>query len=112
MIIKPQIAQKSLLVLLTGHALGVLAAWTVQVGIEMYRFFSSIFKASEEEADAADVKEQVSILGKKIYGATVRCSSSLIFASVGAGIGATLIRPSTGVWIGMDKYALALVKLI
>lgn len=30
----------------------------------------------------------------------MRCSASLVFASVGAGIGATLFRPSVGQWIG------------
>ncbi|KAI3445039.1 hypothetical protein Pfo_001704 [Paulownia fortunei] len=82
-----------------GHVLGVLASWIVQVGIDIYRFFSSISKA-REDSDTVDTAEQVRILKKKVYGATVRCGASLIFASVGAGIGATLIRPSAGQWIG------------
>ncbi|KAG8391226.1 hypothetical protein BUALT_Bualt01G0165800 [Buddleja alternifolia] len=80
-----------------GHFLGVLASWIVQVGIDIYRFFTSI---SKKESDTLDTQEQVEILGKKVYGATIRCGASLIFASIGAGIGATLIRPSTGQWIG------------
>ncbi|GMY30987.1 Isopentenyl-diphosphate delta-isomerase [Fagus crenata] len=80
-----------------GHFLGVAASWLVQVGIEIYRFFSSIFK---DGSDDLDKEERVKILGKKVSCATVRCGSSLVFASIGAGIGATLIRPSIGQWIG------------
>uniref|UniRef100_A0A2P2J6M4 Uncharacterized protein MANES_03G140000 n=1 Tax=Rhizophora mucronata TaxID=61149 RepID=A0A2P2J6M4_RHIMU len=82
-----------------GHFLGVVASWIVQTGIEIYRFFSRLAK-SEEESNKVDKSEQVIILGKKVTGVTLRCSASLIFASVGAGIGAALIRPSTGQWIG------------
>ncbi|XAR56778.1 hypothetical protein NMG60_11037369 [Bertholletia excelsa] len=80
-----------------GHLLGVAASWLVQVGIDVYRFFSKIFK---EEVDKVDRAEQVKVLGKKVYGTTIRCSASLVFASLGAGIGATLFRPSAGQWIG------------
>ncbi|XP_057727963.1 uncharacterized protein LOC130943893 [Arachis stenosperma] len=83
-----------------GHMLGVAASWIVQVGIDVYRFFKSILKSTDDVGDIVDKSEQVAILGQKIFIATVRCSSSLIFASIGAGIGATLIRPSLGQWIG------------
>ncbi|XP_059666548.1 uncharacterized protein LOC132312268 [Cornus florida] len=82
-----------------GHFLGVAASWLIQVGIEVYRFFSATFK-SNEEPDKVDKAELVQLLGKKVYGTTVRCSASLVFASIGAGIGATLFRPSAGQWIG------------
>lgn len=82
-----------------GHFLGILASWFVQVGIDIYRFFSSVSK-SKEETSEVDKAEQIRILGKKVYGVTIRCGSSLIFASVGAGIGAALFRPSAGQWIG------------
>ncbi|GER27703.1 cysteine/Histidine-rich C1 domain family protein [Striga asiatica] len=84
---------------LRGHCLGVLASWIVQVSIDVYRFFSSLTKSPQED-EIIDTADQLEILGKKVYGATVRCGSSLIFASIGAGIGALLIRPSTGQWIG------------
>ncbi|KAG9129033.1 hypothetical protein Leryth_016864 [Lithospermum erythrorhizon] len=84
---------------LRGHFLGVLASWMVTVGLDTYRFFSRIFR-SNEEIDRDDREEELQLLGHKIYMATLRCSSSLIFASIGAGIGAKLIRPSTGQWIG------------
>ncbi|CAA0808908.1 Unknown protein [Striga hermonthica] len=84
---------------LRGHCLGVLASWIVQVSIDVYRFFSSLTKAPQED-EIIDTADQLEILGKKVYGATIRCGSSLIFASIGAGIGALLIRPSTGQWIG------------
>lgn len=82
-----------------GHMLGVAASWVVQVSIEVYRFFRSIFKSNDEDKEV-DTPEQVRLLGQKIALTSIRCSSSLVFASIGAGIGATLIRPSLGQWIG------------
>ncbi|XP_031105065.1 uncharacterized protein LOC116009977 [Ipomoea triloba] len=73
-----------------GHCLGVLASWIVQVGIDICRLFRS----------KDDSEEKVMLLGKKVYIATVRCGASLVFASIGAGIGASFLRPSTGQWIG------------
>ncbi|KAL3832956.1 hypothetical protein ACJIZ3_007692 [Penstemon smallii] len=84
---------------LRGHFLGVLASWIVQVGIDIYRFFTSISKAIKEN-NTIDTKEELRVLGKKVNSATVRCGSCLVFASIGAGIGATLVRPSIGQWIG------------
>ncbi|XP_022716756.1 uncharacterized protein LOC111275596 [Durio zibethinus] len=81
-----------------GHLLGVAAAWLVQTGIEIYRCFSRI--TNSEESDGVNITEQTKLLGKKITGVTIRCGASLIFASIGAGIGATLFRPSIGQWIG------------
>ncbi|KAL2334249.1 hypothetical protein Fmac_015462 [Flemingia macrophylla] len=83
-----------------GHMLGVAASWLVQVGIDLYRFFSSRFKVQHQEDSDVDQTKQVGVLGQKIFIATVRCSSSLIFAAIGAGIGATIVRPSLGQWIG------------
>lgn len=54
----------------------------------------------KEGNDDLDKPERLKLLGKKVTGATVRCSASLVFASIGAGIGATLFRPSAGQWIG------------
>ncbi|KOM55820.1 hypothetical protein LR48_Vigan10g171200 [Vigna angularis] len=82
-----------------GHMLGVAASWLGQVGIDLYRFFSSSFKVQKEDNDV-DKTNEVEVLGQKIFITTVRCTSSLIFASIGAGIGATLVRPSLGQWIG------------
>lgn len=82
-----------------GHCLGVLASWVVQIGIDLYRFFTSIFKTKEEN-ETVDTKEQVRVLGHRVFGDTARCCASLICASIGAGIGATFIRPSAGQWIG------------
>ncbi|XWS51757.1 hypothetical protein CRYUN_Cryun11dG0010700 [Craigia yunnanensis] len=81
-----------------GHLLGVAAAWLVQTGIEIYRCFSRI--TNSEESDGVNITEQAELLGKKISGITIRCGASLVFASIGAGIGATLFRPSIGQWIG------------
>lgn len=86
----------------TGHFLGVLASWLVQVAIDVYGFFSKTTKPAEE-SDAIVTAEQARVLGKKVVGTTVRCVGSLVFASIGAGIGVALIRPSTGQWIGTTQ---------
>ncbi|KAK6791878.1 hypothetical protein RDI58_010959 [Solanum bulbocastanum] len=78
-----------------GHFLGVLASWFVQVGIDIWRFFKS-----KQDDDTLDGAEKMKLLGRKISIVTVRCSASLVFASIGAGIGAMMFRPTTGQWIG------------
>ncbi|XP_057790158.1 uncharacterized protein LOC131007023 isoform X2 [Salvia miltiorrhiza] len=84
-----------------GHFLGVLASWIVHVGIDIYQFLSSVSKAKKAiDTDTLDTRKQVRILRRKVSGATVGCCASLVFASVGAGIGASLTRPSVGQWIG------------
>lgn len=84
---------------LRGHFLGVAASWIISVGIDIYRSFSPMIN-SKEEVDEIDTPQKLKLLGKKVSGTTIRCGASLIFASIGAGIGATLIRPSMGQWIG------------
>nr|GFB96312.1 hypothetical protein [Tanacetum cinerariifolium] len=44
--------------------------------------------------------ERAKVLGKRVCGITVRCGASLVFASIGAGISATLLRPKTGQSLG------------
>ncbi|KAK2967269.1 hypothetical protein RJ640_004835 [Escallonia rubra] len=85
--------------LLKGHFLGVAASWLLQVGIGIYHFFSRLYK-SDEDADENDKVVQVKILVKNVCVTTVSCAVSLVLASVGAGIGATIFRPSAGQWIG------------
>nr|AFK40708.1 unknown [Lotus japonicus] len=82
-----------------GHMLGVAASWLIQVGVDLYRFIKPMFKSKDEDIDG-DKTKQVGPLAPKIVIATIRCTSSLIFASIGAGIGATIVRPSLGQWIG------------
>lgn len=84
---------------LRGHFLGVAASWIVQVGIDIYRYFSTVYSSTEETAMANNA-EEAKVLRENVSVATIRCSSALIFASIGAGIGATLFRPSAGQWIG------------
>ncbi|CAN6470637.1 unnamed protein product [Victoria cruziana] len=79
-----------------GHFLAVAASWLVQVGIDMYRCISVVAK----NTDTVIRSNQIQILGKKIVATTLRCSSSLVFASIGAGLGASVFSPSTGQWIG------------
>ncbi|CAL5339889.1 unnamed protein product [Camellia sinensis] len=76
-----------------GHLLGVAASWLVQVGVDIYRYFTEIFKAENDKVVRA---EKTRVLGKKVSCTTARCGAALVFASVGAGIGATLLSPSTG----------------
>lgn len=78
----------------------------MQVGIEIYRLFSN---ESENDEDV-DKAEKLQIFKKKVSSATIRCSASLVFASIGAGIGACLFRPSTGQWIG--KHQLTFIHLM
>lgn len=39
-------------------------------------------------------------LARRTAGNTLKGGASLVFASIGAGLGTILIRPSTGTWIG------------
>ncbi|KAM5584474.1 hypothetical protein ABKV19_004043 [Rosa sericea] len=82
-----------------GHFLGVAASWIISVGIDIYRTFKGMIN-SKEEVDEIDTPQKLKLLGNKVWGTTIRCGASLIFASIGAGIGATLFRPSTGQWVG------------
>lgn len=97
-----------LFLVLAGHLLGVVASWLIQVGIEIYRLFSN---ESEDDEDV-DKAEKLQLFKKKVSSATVRCSASLVFASIGAGIGASLFRPSTGQWIGKHQVTNFHLKLI
>lgn len=80
-----------------GHLLGVAASWLIQIIIEVYR---CIIRKPENEDDVdANTTKKIRLLGKKVCGATLKCAASLVFASIGAGIGA-LFHPSNGQWIG------------
>lgn len=76
--------------------MGVAAAWVVQSIVEVYRCFFS--KPSNDQA-MFDEMDKVKLFGKKIYGITVKCGFSLVFASIGAGIG-VLVHPVHGQWLG------------
>ncbi|KAL8142190.1 hypothetical protein V2J09_015222 [Rumex salicifolius] len=83
-----------------AHFLAVAATWIVQVGIDTYRCLSHLFGSKEEELEEVDAKKELQILMKKILSSTLKCSSALVFASLGAGICSIIIRPSAGQWIG------------
>ncbi|XP_044473608.1 uncharacterized protein LOC123201985 isoform X1 [Mangifera indica] len=78
-----------------GHFLGVAATWIVQVGLEVYLSVSCIMKSGEESNKFKS--QEAKLLGKRFL---VLHGSSLVIASIGAGIGVTIIRPSVGQWIG------------
>ncbi|KAL8028569.1 hypothetical protein ABFX02_14G169500 [Erythranthe guttata] len=71
-----------------GHFLGVLASWIVHVGVDIYEFFTHVYK------------RQFRVLAKWVFGATIGCGASLVFASIGGGVGATIINPAAGQFIG------------
>ncbi|CAL9062999.1 unnamed protein product [Musa banksii] len=79
-----------------GHMLGVAASWIVQVIIEIYRCF---FRKHSNDDEDININEKIRLFRRKLFGTTVKCSASLVFASIGAGIGA-LLHPSTGQWVG------------
>ncbi|GAB2284758.1 hypothetical protein Dimus_019212 [Dionaea muscipula] len=83
-----------------AHFLGVAASWIVQVGIDIYGSLSHLFSSKDEIEEDVDEKEDFKLLLKQIFAATLRCSSSLVFASIGAAIGSTFIHPSIGQWVG------------
>ncbi|KAH9314001.1 hypothetical protein KI387_022628, partial [Taxus chinensis] len=78
-----------------GHFLAITAAWLVQVGIESYHFISDICK----DENKRNTDDRIRMFKRRVLGTTVRCGVSLICASICAGLGATLIRPSIGQWI-------------
>uniref|UniRef100_A0A7C8ZQC6 Uncharacterized protein n=2 Tax=Opuntia streptacantha TaxID=393608 RepID=A0A7C8ZQC6_OPUST len=82
-----------------AHFLGVAASWIVQVGVDIYKALSHLFN-TKEELDEVDKRKEFELLGRKILSATIRCTASLVFAAIGAGLGALLIRPSLGQWLG------------
>ncbi|XP_058209635.1 uncharacterized protein LOC131322352 [Rhododendron vialii] len=82
-----------------GHFFVIAAWWLVQSGIDVYQFFSHVFKEDNDRVERAE-QLQLQLLVKKVYGNTLKGVASLVFASIGAGIGATLFHPSAGQWIG------------
>ncbi|KAF4368213.1 hypothetical protein F8388_022846 [Cannabis sativa] len=66
------------------------------------RFSTHLLNMKEEESEdeVKSVGNQIKVLGKKLCSTTIKCSSSLVFASIGSGIGAVLFRPSAGCWAG------------
>ncbi|KAL5206175.1 hypothetical protein ABZP36_034384 [Zizania latifolia] len=79
-----------------AHALGVAAAWVVQSIIEVYKCF--IRKPSNDQ-ELFDEMNKLKMFGKKIHGITIKCGFSLVFASIGAGLG-VLVHPVHGQWLG------------
>ncbi|XP_050369961.1 uncharacterized protein LOC126788050 [Argentina anserina] len=82
-----------------GHCLAIAATWIVSVGIDVYCTFYGTIN-SNEEVDEIDTAQKLKLLGNRVWRTTLKGGGSLICCSVGAGIGATLFRPSTGQWVG------------
>ncbi|XP_057529393.1 uncharacterized protein LOC130807983 [Amaranthus tricolor] len=82
-----------------AHCLGVTASWVVQVGIDTYKTLLHLLN-SKEDIEEVNTTEEFKLLCKKIYTASIKCTASLVFAAIGAGLGATLVHPSIGQWMG------------
>nr|GEU30175.1 hypothetical protein [Tanacetum cinerariifolium] len=78
-----------------GHFLGYAASWLVQVGIECYNFVRDISK-KVDDIDVDAKHKRAKVLGERVYYVSVGCCLSLVSASIGAGMTATLFRPSFG----------------
>lgn len=86
-----------------AHCLGVAASWVFQVGCDICKTLLRLFWYSKEDIEEVNKTEEFQLLGRKIYAVTLKCTASLIFAAIGAGVGASLtrdIRPSLGQWLG------------
>ncbi|XP_047047624.1 uncharacterized protein LOC124652626 [Lolium rigidum] len=79
-----------------AHALGVAAAWVIQSLVQVYTCF---IRQPDNDEELLDEREKFKLFGKKIYSVTIKCGFSLVFASIGAGLGA-LVHPMHGQWIG------------
>ncbi|KAL7126135.1 hypothetical protein ABFS83_14G165400 [Erythranthe nasuta] len=79
-----------------GHFLGVLVSWIVNVGVDIYEFFTYVYKRRHRVGTA----QQFRVLAKWVFGATIRCGAALVFASIGGGVGATIVNPAAGQFIG------------
>ncbi|XP_020591050.1 LOW QUALITY PROTEIN: uncharacterized protein LOC110031942 [Phalaenopsis equestris] len=86
-----------------GHALGIVASWIVQMIVAFYRYF---IRKTYNVGENHKREEKIRLFWKEVYSSTIKFSSSLIFASIGAGIGA-LFHPSIGQWIGSSLGDLA-----
>ncbi|PWA81062.1 hypothetical protein CTI12_AA191170 [Artemisia annua] len=92
--------------------LGYAASWLVQVGIECYRYVRDISKSNQVDDINVDAKhkEEAKLPRQRVYYVTVWCCSSLVSASIGSGITATLFRPSFGQFISKNHTTTQLVK--
>lgn len=93
-----------------GHALSLVASWIVQVIIEFYRY---CIRKPDNDGEMLNVSQKITLFRKKVYVTTIKCTSSLVFASIGAGIGA-LFHPSMGQWIGsaVGDYAGPIIAVV
>eukprot|EP00249_Psilotum_nudum_P006594 c19917_g1_i1 orf=706-1806(+) len=89
-----------------GHALGIVANWLVQLVQDFSKCFHNLYlqirngKSTRVNNEARCLEREMQKLCRTIAGNTAKCGSSLVFASIGAGLGSVLIRPSSGQWLG------------
>ena len=86
--------------------MAIAASWLVQLIFDIYKCVRNIHRRKRklEEGNTKGCYEieveEIVILWRKVVGNTLKCGASLALASVGAGAGATLVRPALGQWIG------------
>ncbi|CAK9223313.1 unnamed protein product [Sphagnum troendelagicum] len=84
-----------------AHALGVAANWMVQLVLDIYRSISaSLYVRTKDGKPVGLDARELKRLARRTVGNTLKGIASLLLASLGAGLGTVLIRPSTGTWIG------------
>jgi hypothetical protein len=91
---------------MTGHAVAIAASWLVQLIFDIYKCVWNVYrrkrkleKGNTKGYYEVEVDELIK-LWRKVVGNTLKCGASLALASVGAGAGATIVRPALGQWIG------------
>jgi hypothetical protein len=90
------------MVWVAAHALGVAANWMVQLVLDIYRSISaSLYVRTKDGKPVGLDAKELKRLARRTVGNTLKGIASLLLASLGAGLGTVLIRPSTGTWIGM-----------
>ncbi|XP_024537624.1 uncharacterized protein LOC9649803 [Selaginella moellendorffii] len=87
-----------------AHALGVGASCLVQEVLDIYRSGRVIYIHRQNPGRAKGNKKEIDVLhslARRTAGNSLKAVASLTCASIGAGCGAVLIKPSTGTWIGL-----------
>jgi butyrate response factor 1 len=74
----------------------------VQLVLDIYRSIStSLYVRTKDGKPVGLDARELKRLARRTVGNTLKGIASLLLASLGAGLGTVLIRPSTGTWIGM-----------
>lgn len=84
----------------------MIANWVVQLVLDMYRYGRASLSKRQVEGKKQgkqglqDPSKDFKGLMRKAAGNSLKGGASLVLASIGAGVGTVLIKPSIGTWIG------------